>query len=171
MNTKHTRRGFTQIKHGGFTLIELLVVVLIIGTLVAVAVPQYQKAVGKSRFVQTIIVTRTIYNSALQYYLANGVYPTSKANELDISIGRKVTGSLIIINDDMYCVLEEQRVYCATNKSPFYSYHLFYNKLEQCCSYKSDNNAADALCASQLGKKINQWRDGGGGAHCFQKSF
>ncbi len=69
----------------GFTLIELLVVVLIIGILAAVAVPQYQKAVAKSRMAEALSVLPTLVRASKLYYLANGEYPTNMA-ELDVEI-------------------------------------------------------------------------------------
>ena len=68
-----------------FTLIELLVVVLIIGILAAVALPQYQKAVEKSKSAQAITMLKSVYNAAKAYQLANGEWPTS-FDELAVDI-------------------------------------------------------------------------------------
>ena len=69
----------------GFTLIELLVVVLIIGILAAVAVPQYQKAVLKSRFATVKEMAQSLVNAEEVYYLAHGKY-TADFDALDVSL-------------------------------------------------------------------------------------
>ena len=72
-------------KNAGFTLIELLVVVLIIGILSAIALPQYTKAVEKSRAAQALAVLKSFGQAYQAYYMANGEYPTS-FDQLDLDM-------------------------------------------------------------------------------------
>ena len=60
-----------------FTLIELLVVVLIIGILAAVALPQYQKAVERSKSAQALSLIKATAQAIEGYRLASGDYPHS----------------------------------------------------------------------------------------------
>ena len=84
-----------QVQHDsrhGFTLIELLVVVLIIGILAAVAVPQYQKAVDKSRTVQSIQLISSLQKAIEVWIMGNpgkenlGFYRRDATEFLDIDL-------------------------------------------------------------------------------------
>mgnify|MGYP002627552485 CR=1 FL=1 len=69
----------------GFTLIELLVVVLIIGILAAIALPQYQKAVEKSRAAEAKTYLDAVAKAEQLYFLANDTF-TDDASALDIEL-------------------------------------------------------------------------------------
>lgn len=69
----------------GFTLIELLVVVLIIGILAAIALPQYFKAVEKSRATEALSIMGSISAAMERARLvsSSNTYPTT-VGSLDI---------------------------------------------------------------------------------------
>ena len=72
----------------GFTLIELLVVVLIIGILAAIALPQYQKAVERSRMAEAIQVLGDYANAQSIYYMQHNEFAEDldNLNEGDITL-------------------------------------------------------------------------------------
>lgn len=76
----------------GFTLIELLVVVLIIGILAAIALPQYMKAVEKSRATEAVSLVKSVLNAEQIYLMANGQF-TNDLDALDISLPNKTASN------------------------------------------------------------------------------
>ncbi len=88
-----TQKQFSP--RSGFTLIELLVVVLIIGILSAVALPQYEAVVDKTRVTGYIFPKLKAACQAQQaYIMANGEWTSDFTNlDIDISSGCAVNGS------------------------------------------------------------------------------
>jgi len=136
----------------GFTLIELLVVVLIIGILAAVALPQYQVAVGKSRVLSFLPIMRSILNAQEIYHMANGTY-TSDIDELDIKIAYDSKGEQHI------SPWGEQRVYTIgdTTLTLYRDQHAVVAALAGVVINMYVTNAAYAECytkSAQRGEKI-----------------
>ena len=88
----------------GFTLIELLVVVLIIGILSAVALPQYQKTVLKSRAAEAWTNLGTLQTAGKIYCLENpnGHAPFYEGNYDELSIEIK-DSKYFRYQMDVYC--------------------------------------------------------------------
>jgi len=70
----------------GFTLIELMVVVVIIGIIVATALPQFNKATEKAKEKRAMAEIKNIKTVAMVIYAEDGTYPTSLGDMSDYNI-------------------------------------------------------------------------------------
>lgn len=134
----------------GFTLIEVLVVVLIIGILTSIALPQYRKAVVKTKALSLLPLIRTI-DSAEQVYYATYMRYTEKLTDLDITLpaGGSVnsTGTVIEYNEFVCLTYENNSVYC-NSKDPLAPSIEKYFGVDYFICWPGNNPFKQKLCQS-----------------------
>ena len=143
----------------GFTLIELLVVVLIIGVLAAVALPQYQTAINKSRYAGLMPLAKSVKDAEEEVFMTKADYTavledlSVMAGSIDENHANKATKGNVEL--EVVAGAGEGQDYVRTidSRNPDNAFVMYFARSpkfpgEIHCEATKDNKRAEQLCKS-----------------------
>lgn len=160
-------------RKNAFTLIELLVVILIIGILVAIALPQYQKIPRKLLFQRMVLATQEIYKAQQLYYLENGRWANS-FEELQMTPPSVTGNQNLTCNVNAWTSDEARNAYCTiwlnrdANHPKVFAYlyiklnssgKRYFSGQKVCSTDNRTSHIAKSFCMELTGDQTGTYRD------------
>ena len=107
-NLSKETQNQSKSQEAGFTLIEVMVVVAIIGILVAVAVPQYQDYIARSRVVEGMNLSSSVKLAVTEAFASRGTIPMDEATNGSFTFGPTRSVKLIEITSSGAIAIDYQ---------------------------------------------------------------
>ena len=143
-------QGLSNKNTRAFTLIELLVVVLIIGILAAIALPQYQRAVEKSRLAEALQNAKLIKECFAWYQMEHGLPSSGEVYLEDMNCPIEINLGTWNEEEQMYASKDfTYNAFCGTtncyaeiwrmsNDDPYYALQLYSEFENNCITLETD---------------------------------
>ena len=131
----------------GFSLIELMIVVALIGILTAIAVPQYQVYMIRSKITEGMQLATSAKLAVNEYYLTNGELPNSSEQAgVSIDLHGHYVDAIVVGEQGVITALYSPMVGAGESATLVYTPKIENGSLDWMCQANMENRYKPTSC-------------------------